>query len=417
MPGHHIRLIWRHDPILYAPPRYRRACEYRAFVPEPLADLGLALDGPTAGVVSDAEDAIRRLNSQPPGALAPLARLLLRTESISSSKVEGLVLGARALARAESRAELGIGIGPTAREVLANIDAMQAAMDAASTGCSFAAADMIAIHRLVMAHAPNRHVAGEVRTVQNWIGGNDYNPCGADFVPPPPEHVRPLLGDLETAVNREDLPPLVQAALVHAQFETIHPFEDGNGRTGRALLQVVLRRRGIAPDYVPPISVILAAERDRYIEGLGRFRFGDPVRWVARFAAAAARAATLASQYLDAVRSLQDEWRRLLASAADPRADAAAWAVIDALPAHPVISTVDAIAATGRAKSAAHAAVRQLVDAGVLLPLSTSRRNRLWEASGLLDLVEALEAGRPPAPPGGWYGGAGERLESDRPRS
>jgi Fic family protein len=87
-----------------------------------------------------------------------------------------------------------------------------------------------------------------------------------------------LLADLTEAMNREDLPPIVQAALIHAQFETIHPFEDGNGRTGRALVQIVLRRRGIAPSYVPPVSVILAAERDAYIDGLGEFRFGDPMR-------------------------------------------------------------------------------------------------------------------------------------------
>ena len=245
-----------------------------------------------------------------------------------------------------------------------------------------------------MAHAPNRHIAGKVRTVQNWIGGNDYNPCGADFVPPPPDHVHGLLDDLVDAVNREDLPPLVQAAVVHAQFETIHPFEDGNGRTGRALIQVVLRRRGMATTYVPPLSVILAAEREAYFAGLGEFRFGDPVRWIARFAVAAARAATLARQYLDAVRELQDEWRHLLAAAANPRADAAAWALIDALPARPVISTAAAIVLTGRAKSAIHAAVSQLVDAGVLIPLSRSRRNRLWEASGLIELVEGLDAGR-----------------------
>ena len=396
MAGHRFRLIWRYDAILYAPPKYRRARAYRAFVPERLGDLGLTLDGATAGVVSDAEGAIRELNSHPPGALAPLARLLLRTESLSSSRVEGLVLGARALARAESRAEVGMRVGPTAREVLATVDAMQTAMDAATGDCPFTTADIADIHRRVMAHAPNRHIAGQVRTVQNWIGGNDYNPCGADFVPPPPEHVHPLLEDLADAVNREDLPPLVQAALVHAQFETIHPFEDGNGRTGRALVQVVLRRRGIAPAYVPPVSVILAAERDAYIAGLGQFRFGDPVRWVAEFAAATARAATLAARYLDAVRDLQTEWRCLLEAAANPRADAAAWAVIEVLPARPVISTASAIAATGRAKSAVHAAVRQLVDAGVLLPLSTSRRNRLWEAAGLLDLVEGLDAGRAP---------------------
>ena len=396
MTGSHIRLIWRYDPILYAPAKYRRACAYRAFVPERLADLGLTLDGATAGVVSDAEGAIRELNSHPPSALAPLARLLLRTESLSSSRVEGMALGARALARAESRAEVGMRVGPTAREVLANVDAMRAAMDAATADCPFTAADIADIHRRVMAHAPNRHIAGQVRTVQNWIGGNDYNPCGADFVPPPPEHVHSLLEDLTDAVNLEDLPPLVQAALVHAQFETIHPFEDGNGRTGRALVQVMLRRRGIAPAYVPPVSVILAAERDAYIAGLGEFRFGDPVRWVATFAAAAARAATLAARYLDAVHDLQAEWRRLLAAGANPRADAAAWAVIEVLPARPVVSTAGAMAATGRAKSAVHAAVSQLVDAGVLLPLSTSRRNRLWEASGLLDLVEGLDAGRAP---------------------
>lgn len=397
MAGHHIRLIWRYDPILYAPAKYRKACAYRAFVPEPLADLTLALDGATAGVVSDAEGAIRELNAHPHGALAPLARLLLRTESLSSSRVEGLVLGARALARAESRAGVGMRIGSTAREVLANVDAMQAAMDAATGECPFTAADITDIHRRVMAHAPNRHIAGVVRTVQNWIGGNDYNPCGADFVPPPPEHVVPLLQDLVDAVNREDLPPLVQAALVHAQFETIHPFEDGNGRTGRALVQVVLRRRGVAPGYVPPVSVILAADRNAYIAGLGQFRFGDPVRWVAEFAAATARAATLAARYLDAVRDLQTEWRCLLAAAANPRADAAAWAVMEVLLALPVVSTASAISATGRAKSAVHAAVRQLVDAGVLLPLSTSKRNRLWEAAGLLDLVERLEVGRSPS--------------------
>ena len=142
--------------------------------------------------------------------------------------------------------------------------------------------------------------------------------------------------------------------------------------------------------------MILAADRDTYIAGLGRFRFGDPVRWVAEFAEAAARAAALASRYLTAVLDLQEQWRRRLAAGPNPRTDAAAWAVIDALPAHPVVSAANAIGATGRAPSAVHAAVRQLVDAGVLLPLSTSKRNRLWEAAGLLELVEGLEAGRPP---------------------
>ena len=396
MAGHYIRQTWRYNPVLYAPAKYRRACVYQAFVPDRLTDIELALDAGVAGIISDAEGAIRELNFRSPPALAPLARLLLRTESISSSKVEGLTMDARGLARAESRAESGIRVSPMAREVLANMDAMQAAIDAASATRPFTIEDILAIHRRLMANAPNHRIAGIVRTGQNWIGGNDYNPCGADFVPPPPEYVGPLMVDLTDAVNRDDLPPIVQAALVHAQFETIHPFDDGNGRTGRALVQVVLRRRRIAPDYVPPISVILAADRDAYIEGLGAFREGDPVRWVESFATAAARAATLAAPYVDAVRELKAEWRRRLASGPGPRAGAAAWAVIDALPAHPVISTTGAVAATGRAKSAVHAAVRQLVAAGVLVPVSSSKRNRAWEAAGLLDLVAGLEAGRSP---------------------
>ena len=396
MAGHYIRQTWRYNPVLYAPAKYRRACAYQAFVPDRLTDIELALDAGVAGIISDAEGTIRELNFRSPPALAPLARLLLRTESISSSKVEGLTMDARGLARAESRAESGIRVSPMAREVLANMDAMQAAIDAASATRPFTIEDILAIHRRLMANAPNHRIAGIVRTGQNWIGGNDYNPCGADFVPPPPEYVGPLMVDLTDAVNRDDLPPIVQAALVHAQFETIHPFDDGNGRTGRALVQVVLRRRRIAPDYVPPISVILAADRDAYIEGLGAFREGDPVRWVESFATAAARAATLAARYVDAVRELKAEWRRRLASGPGPRAGAAAWAVIDALPAHPVISTTGAVAATGRAKSAVHAAVRQLVAAGVLVPVSSSKRNRAWEAAGLLDLVAGLEAGRSP---------------------
>lgn len=187
------------------------------------------------------------------------------------------------------------------------------------------------IHARLMAHVVNaQRIAGVLRTTQNWIGGNDYNPCGADFVPPPPQHVGALLIDLCAAINDETLPPLVQAALVHAQFETIHPFADGNGRTGRALVQVVLRRRGLAPDYVPPISVVLANAKDGSSRGSRT--------------------------------SVRSGWR-------------------------PGSST-----ATGRGKAPVYDAIRQLVAAGVLVPLSRSARNQSWEAGGLMEVLEEMEA-------------------------
>ncbi|MGF1664502.1 MAG: Fic family protein [Kineosporiaceae bacterium] len=389
---------WQHDPSLYAPARYRRACSYEAFVPDPVGDVDPVVPGEVAGIVADAEAAIRDLNAVAHPALAPLARLLLRTESIASSKVEGIHVDARALARAEGRAESGGRLASTVGEVLANIDAMEVAIDSTTSRPRVSVPDIEQVHRALM-HRSAPAIAGRIRDTQNWIGGNDHNPCGAAFVPPPPREVARLMADLCDLLDDERLSPLTQAALVHAQFETIHPFVDGNGRTGRALVHVVLRRRRLAPDYVPPISVSLAAHRSRYIEGLVAFREDDLSRWLSLFAEAAAHSAGLARAHLDAVRLLQDRWREQLRAGADPRSDSVAWHLIDVLPAYPVLSLPAAVAATGRTKAVVNAALGHLEDAGVLERLGGGERNRTWEASGLLDLLEALESAA--APPRG----------------
>jgi len=394
MRGRYITQTWANDPTLYAPARYRKACKYDAFVPDEVAGFNEALPAELAGVVSDAEAAVRSLNDRARPALRPLGRLLLRTESIASSKVEGLQADARGLARAEAKADVGRSVGRNVAEVLANIDAMELAVEETSRARSITPQHVIDIHEALMGDAPNADIAGQIREIQNWIGGNDYNPCGATFVPPPADEVARLLGDLCHLSNSDHLPPLIQAGVAHAQFETIHPFEDGNGRTGRALIHVLLRRRGLAPSYVPPISVVLAADKDRYVQGLAQFREGDLEGWLERFASAAAQAAGLAKRYLGQVEDLQDAWRARLADHANVRADAAAWAVIDELPGHPVITLPVATAVTGRSKSSTAVAIAQLADAGILVPLSEAKRNRAWEADGLLDLLARLEGGR-----------------------
>ena len=397
MPGQLLSLVWPHDPTAHAPPSYRRACQYRPFIPDTLSSLTLTLDSALAGIVSEAEHALHALNARG-AALAPLARLLLRTESIASSRIEQLEMGVRELARAEARWEAGVPAGPTAREILANIDAMVLAIDEASQVDRVSVHEITSIHARLMEGGPQRRIAGRIRHLQNWIGGNDYTPCGAAFVPPPPDELPRLLHDLCDAINDDALPPLVQAALVHAQFETIHPFDDGNGRTGRALIQVVLRKRGVAPDYLPPISVILASNKERYIQGLTRFRGDDVNGWIEQFAIATARSAHLATAYLDAALAQQERWRGMLASSAvAPRAGAAAWALIDILVAHPIISAPVATAVTGRAKAAIYQAIEQLQVAGVLLPLTRGARNQAWEVEGMLALIERLESGQLPA--------------------
>ena len=227
----HTERIWQSDPALYAPPRYRRACSYTTFTPDSVASFNEVFPAELAGIIAEAEAAVHSLNDRARPALAPLARLLLRTESIASSKVEGLQVDPRSLARAEVNAAAGKQAGSVVAEVIANIDAMELAIEETSVAPVLGQREIVAIHWSLMQGAPNASVAGRVRDKQNWIGGNDYNPCGATFVPCPPENVEPLLADLTELCASDYLSPLVQAAIVHAQFETIHPFEDGNGRT------------------------------------------------------------------------------------------------------------------------------------------------------------------------------------------
>jgi Fic family protein len=392
MRGRLVPLIWPHDPARDAPARYRRACRYEAFIPYPVSGISVELPGHVAGVVSEAERAIADLNAQAAPALAPLARLLLRTESIASCKVEGLHVGTRNLARAEANKSTGRRVGADVAEILANIDAMQFAIEEAAAD-EPSTRTFEEIHRVLMARAPNPHIAGRIREEQSWIGSNDYNPCGADYVPPPHDEVGRLLDDMARFCRDDTLPPLVHAALAHAQFETIHPFEDGNGRTGRALIHVLLRRRSLAPSFVPPISVVFARRKDAYIDGLVAFRSGELARWIESFATAALQAAKLAGRYVERVRALQDRWRRKLADRVDPRGDAAAWNLIDVLPSHPVMTVPVGVAATGLSRPAVTNGVDQLVFAGVLIPIGGSKRNRAWESEGLLDLIEDFEAG------------------------
>jgi Fic family protein len=227
-----------------------------------------------------------------------------------------------------------------------------------------------------------------VRESQNWIGGNDYNPIGAACVPPPPEHVRPLLNDLCAFATRTDLAPIVQAGIAHAQFETIHPFADGNGRVGRALIYAVLRRRGEIRHYVPPISLILAAEPKAHIGGLTGFRNGGVSAWIAEFADATARAATEAERLADEIEQLQSAWLEALGQ---PRRDAAVRQLVSALPQQPVIDVAVAQALTGKSHVAVGNALQALERAGILNRLNERKWGRVWECDQLLGLVDRFE--------------------------
>jgi Fic family protein len=396
-----VRGHWVTDASTSLARRDRRPCDYEAYVPDTLAGREIVLSGETAADVADAERAIAVLDARASALLdtEALARILLRAESVASSRIEGLEVGARRLLRAEAAIKLGEQPGDvTTAGVLANIDAMATAVRAIGPGDPITPATLLAFHRRLLAGSRLDAHAGSVRVEQNWIGGSSYNPCSAAFVPPPPEYVPALLDDLCAFCSNESLPAVAQAAIAHAQFETIHPFVDGNGRTGRALIHLVLRRRGLATRVLPPVSLVLATWADDYVLGLEATRYRGPASsaaaregvdmWIGRFAAACQRAVADAASFEERTRLLQDGWRARLGRV---RSNSATEVLLQVLPGVPILTVTAAAGLTGRSFNAANDAIARLAEAGVLEQISVGRRNRAFEAPEVIEAFTALE--------------------------
>ncbi len=386
--AHLEKLSWKGDLGTYGGRRSRSSYTYQAFVPDPIGDLAFAFDGEIQGAVSEAERQVQALNQDPPVLedLETLARQLLRAESVASSRIEGLELSHRRLAKAAFSHAAAADL--TAGSVLGNIKAMDEAIALGQRARDLTPADIQKIHRALLASTRDRVQGGVIRTVQNWIGGHSDGPRDAEFVPPPPALVPGLLEDLCAFAGREDLPPVVQAAIVHAQFETIHPFADGNGRVGRCLIHVILRRRRLATRYVPPVSLVLAGNARAYVAGLTDYRAGEIGTWCGLFSAAMRTAATGASRFADKIRRLQERW---IERAKHPRADAAATILIRRLPAHPIVDVKTTEQLCACSNQAARLAMLALQEAGVLRQITIGKRNRAWEAPELFDLLNQFE--------------------------
>ena len=383
--GHYETASWAPD-FARAGGRRSGAGTYRAFIPDPTSDFDPELSSSTFALAERAGSSVRELNANEP-ALTPLeglARQLLRSEALASSRIEGLSFSHRKLAQAELEDEEG---DFKAREVLGNIRAMEAAIQVGTASSEIAARDISEIHRALAIVPPLDRIAGQFREEQGWIGG--ASPPEADYVPPPPEHVKPLVRDLCAFANRDDISPVVQAAIAHAQFETIHPFGDGNGRVGRCLIHVLFLRRKIATRYVPPISLVLGANKDAYIAGLENFRDNHVDSWVAQFARAVEIASASAEDFSAQVSALQQEWAERVGPM---RSDAVALKIIEQLPSFPFISTKIVQERTGRSDVAALRGLTRLEDAGILTRHRNKRKGDTWEAKELFTLLNRFEA-------------------------
>ena len=417
--------------------RDRRSGEYRAYVPDPLVGAALVLSPGTEALAARAEARVRALGALPD--MAGIARFLLRSEAIASSRIEGVAPSAHRVALAElAQQEEVRGLSEQARAVARNVTLVRAAVEELSGAQPVTADRLLALHRSLLPDSPEHH---GTRSTQNWVGGSSYHPLDADFVPPPPELVPDLVADLLTYLNGATHAPLIQAALVHAQFETIHPFADGNGRVGRALIHTVLTRRGLLAGMILPTSPVLSTLSDEYVEALSRFRkAGDPAgpdaeshrpdsagpdgpdalgdpggpgglgksgdpngpgghdAWISFFLGAVVLACDQAERISAELADVREEWNESLqkwvareGGGRALRRDSAALRILEGLPGAPVLTIATASRIYGVSRTASSRGLETLRAAGILTTESIGAGRRAYTARAVLDTITWAE--------------------------
>ncbi|HTO01410.1 MAG TPA: Fic family protein [Microthrixaceae bacterium] len=320
--------------------------------------------------------------------IAPFSAVLLRSESAASSRIENLTASARAIAEAQ----LGDRSRRNASLIVANEQAMRSAISLAD---QIDADSILAMHRALL-ERDVPEIAGRWRDRQVWIGGSYVGPHQAMFIPPQHTRVTAAIADLLAFIDRDDIAVLAHAAIAHAQFETIHPFPDGNGRTGRALVHAQLRNKGLTRNVTVPISAGLLTDTDGYFAALTSYRDGNLVPIVQAFARAAFLATNNGRHLASDINDIRARWRDEI----KVRSDATAWRIVDLLVRQPVITASFIADRTGIAPQNAYRALRPLLDAGVVVEFTNRRRGRMWRAPEVLDALDqfAARAGARSAP-------------------
>lgn len=392
--AHYVERSWNPEDRAGLSKKDRTPGKYFAYVPD---ELGVNLPQVSPAAQEAAAEALvvlARADERLGERSAYLSHLLVRSESISSSWIEGNRIKAKKLAIAETL-QNGTRV---ALDVVANVRATELAIaEIASSAAPITSADIEHLQ-----HAIEPRLEYGLRREQNWVGGSGWSPLRADFVPPPAEEVPRLVDDVARFISTAEGNAVIRAAIAHAQFETIHPFVDGNGRTGRALIHTVLRRSEAVRNILIPISTVFAGNADSYIAGLTSFREIPSLldQWVISFAEATVLAAEYAVSLSKEVNELDTQ---LLAqfidyratagfSPATPRKDAVSLRILSELASHPVLTAEFVSSHFAVSPAAAHRALGELCDAGVISRTKDHKGKLLcWVSDRHLGLVDQAE--------------------------
>jgi Fic family protein len=364
--------------------RARHSGPHRAAVVPEIANAELRLPSDVAALEAEATAEIARFGAEVGAEPAPFAVVLLRSESASSSMIENLTSGARSIVLAE----MGSAAKRDAQQIVGNVAAMRAALDLAGDIDERA---VLAMHDALL-RVVGPDTAGRWREEQVWIGGDSYGPHGAEYVPPHAVAVPALMADLVRFARRTDLPLLAQSALAHAQFETIHPLADGNGRTGRALVHALLRAGRLTRRVTVPVSAGLLTDTRAHFDTLTAYRAGDPVPIVAMLATASFAAIANARQLVAERHQVRAGWDATVRA----RRGAATWRLADLLLRQPVVDAPTVARELGISPANALRPLWPLAEAGVLTEFTGAARKRMWQSHEVLAALDAfaVRAGR-----------------------
>ena len=322
--------------------------------------------------------------------------IMAQGESLSSSAIEGIYASLAGMSMARE------GSDAASKAALGNWEMSEQALAMVEDDQLFTLDDLLELHSTLMSRTDKPHLAGQLRSGPVWIGAPaaaGLGPIGAQFVPPPPEAVEPLLEDLVDYINFSEHSPALRAAIAHAQFETIHPFLDGNGRTGRALIQIALFRDEVEGALHLPVSRGLVANRSGYYDSLQRTRYEGPPYdeqrstslepWIEMLSDSIQRATEQVRVAAQRTELLMKDWQERLGTL---RSDSAVWKISSRLAYQPVF-TVESIknSLAGETSLAAiRRGISRLKHAGIIEEFVTPRRTRLYRANEIITLAEQV---------------------------
>ena len=370
---------------------------YSAFIPCPLPP------NPPLHVSEDLQQALSEANlglGRLDGSVQTLPNpemfvlMYVRKEAVLSSRIEGTESSLQDVLAAEAQALYSTRPRDTG-EVVNYVHAMNYGLDRLRD-LPVSVRLVREIHQRLLRDVRGSHLTpGELRTSQNWIGPAGCSIGEATFVPPPPQLVPDALGDLERFIHSQDgLPVLFRVGLAHAQFETIHPFLDGNGRVGRLLIAFLLTERGILQRPVLYISHYFARHRQSYYDHLQAVRDrGDWEGWMLFFLRGVTEVSAEAAATARHILLLREDHRRAVTDNLG-RAAANGLRLLERLYERPMISVKSAQSFVDTTYPAANLLVSRLVDIGILTEITGRVRNRLFAYRSYIDLFESTASER-----------------------